>query len=636
MKVTPLTLWSDFDIDLFKVGKHYHLYEKMGAHVMTHEQTDGCYFCVYAPAADLVQLMGDFNDWQSDDYDLIPRTDGSGLWEGFIPGVGKGDLYKYKIRNAHSQIYFEKADPFARYAEHPPKTASVVWDDRFKWRDQQWLNQRASRNSLEAPFSIYEVHLGSWRKKHDHSPLSYIDLATELVTYVKQMGFTHVELMPIMEHPYDPSWGYQVTSYFAPTSRYGDPKMFKFLVEAFHKQNIGVILDWVPAHFPSDEFALANFDGSQVYEHPDRRKGFHPDWNSLIFNYERAEVRSFLISSAMFWLSEYHIDGLRVDAVASMIYLDYSRDEGAWEPNIDGGNEYLDAISLVKDGNSALYKEHPHIQMIAEESTAFPMVTKPVDQGGLGFGMKWMMGWMNDTLDYFSRDPIYRKFHQNDLTFSMMYAYSEQYVLPFSHDEVVHGKGSLLGKMPGDEWQKFANLRCMYAYMWSHPGNKLFFMGSELASYNEWDFNGQLEWGLLQYKPHRGIQKLVHQLNTIFTQFKAMYECNLRQEGFQWVDIQDAEKSVLSYLRKGTSAQDQLLVVANFSLSPYDAYRIGCTKHKAWNCILNTDDGDFYGSDYLKGKQKKKIKTENVAQHGFEQSVKLDIPPMSMMFFVPV
>ncbi|MBN4083003.1 1,4-alpha-glucan branching protein GlgB, partial [bacterium AH-315-A23] len=478
--VVEHSLFTDFDIDLFKSGKHFKLYEKFGAHITTVNGVEGTYFAVWAPSAKQVSVIGDFNHWVDEEFKLNVRWDASGIWEGFIPKVGKSNLYKYKIHSQHRGQVLEKADPYARRCEHPPKTASVVWNDEYTWEDKNWMKDRKKHNALDAPYSVYEVHLGSWKRKIDENRfLSYTELADGLVNYVKEMNFTHVEFMPIMEFPYDPSWGYQITGYFAPTSRFGYPEEFKLLVDKFHQNDIGVILDWVPSHFPEDAHGLGNFDGSHLYEHPDRSRGYHPDWKSLIFNYGRNEVQSFLISNALFWLDQYHIDGLRVDAVASMLFLDYSRGDGEWEPNIYGGKENLEAISFFKELNSTVYKSFPDVQTIAEESTAFPGVSKPTFMGGLGFGMKWMMGWMNDTLEYFGKDPIYRRHHQNEISFSLTYAFSENFMLPFSHDEVVYGKKSILGRMPGDEWQRFANLRLLYGYMFTHPGTKLLFMGSE-------------------------------------------------------------------------------------------------------------------------------------------------------------
>ncbi|MFM2395140.1 MAG: 1,4-alpha-glucan branching protein GlgB, partial [Bacteroidota bacterium] len=470
INVEPYSLFSDFDIYLFRNGKHYELYKKFGAHLMSFEGEEGCYFAVYAPAAFSVSVIGDFNGWIGDEHKLLPRWDESGIWEGFIPNISRGTLYKYSITSNNRGLKFDKIDPFAFHFQTPPYHSSIVWDLEYDWKDEEWIKKREAKNALNSPYSIYEVHLGSWKKHEDDNPFSYKLLKKELVTYVKEMGFTHVELMPVMEHPYDPSWGYQVTGYFAPTSRFGTPQDFMELVDEFHKSDIGVIMDWVPAHFPSDGHALSYYDGSHLYEHPDTRKGYHPDWKSLIFNFERNEIRSFLLSSALFWMEIYHSDSLRVDAVASMLYLDYSRKEGEWERNVYGGNEYLAAVSFIKDFNEAIYSKIKGVHTIAEESTAFAGVTHPVYAGGLGFGMKWMMGWMNDTISYFSKPPIYRKFHQDNITFSIVYSFSENFILPFSHDEVVHGKASMIYKMPGDEKEKFANLRALYGYMFTHPG----------------------------------------------------------------------------------------------------------------------------------------------------------------------
>jgi len=516
-EVIPHSLFTDFDIALFKAGKHYKLYEKFGSHILTLDTHEGTYFAVWAPSAKAVSVIGDFNYWKAGEHPLHVRWDESGIWEGFIPNVGKGSVYKYHIQSNANDVVTEKADPYARRCEHPPKTASIVWNDSYTWKDAKWMKKRKKNNALDAPYSVYEVHLGSWKKHMEEGRfLSYVELADELVNYVKEMNFSHVELMPVMEYPYDPSWGYQLTGYFAPTSRFGYPEEFKLLVDKLHQNDIGIILDWVPSHFPEDAHGLGNFDGSCVYEHPDRRKGFHPDWKSLIFNYGRNEVKSFLISNALFWLDQYHADGLRVDAVASMLFLDYSREEGEWEPNQFGGRENLEAIAFMKEMNEAVYSTFPDVQTIAEESTSFPMVSKPTSIGGLGFGMKWMMGWMHDTLQYFSKEAVYRKHHQNDLTFSMTYAFTENFMLPLSHDEVVYGKSSMLRKMPGDEWQQFANLRLLYSYMYTHPGANLLFQGAEFGQSEEWNFQQSLDWHLLQYDVHKGAQTLVKDLNTFY------------------------------------------------------------------------------------------------------------------------
>ena len=572
-KTKVYSRFTDFDISLFKAGKHYRLYEKFGAHMTTLDGENGTYFSVWAPGAKRVAVVGDFNFWQEDANALNVRWDESGIWEGFIPNVGKGSIYKYQIQSSINDVKTEKADPFARRCEHPPKTASVVWEDEFAWNDKKWMKNRKKKNALDAPFSVYEVHLGSWKKKKDQNRfLSYKELASELVDYVEEMNFTHVEFMPIMEYPYDPSWGYQLTGYFAPTSRFGYPEEFKYLVDAFHKKGIGVILDWVPSHFPSDDHGLGFFDGSHLYEHPDKRKGYHQDWKSLIFNYGRNEIKAFLISNALFWLDQYHADGIRVDAVASMLFLDYSREEGQWEPNELGGRENLDAIKFIKEMNAAVYEAFPDVQTIAEESTSFPKVSKPIYEGGLGFGMKWMMGWMHDTLAYFAKETVYRKHHQNDLTFSLNYAFTENFMLPLSHDEVVYGKKALADKMPGDEWQKFGNLRLLYSFMYTHPGAKLLFQGGEFGQTNEWDFNGSLEWTLLNFETHKGIQNLIKDLNSIYKTEAAFHQKQFSAEGFEWIDHGDHENSVISYIRKGVNEKDHIVVVLNLTQIPRENY----------------------------------------------------------------
>ncbi len=628
-KVVSHSLFTDFDIDLFKSGKHYRLYEKLGSHLVEVDGEAGTYFAVWAPSAKSVSVVGDFNYWLEGEHKLFVRWDGSGIWEGFIPGVSKGALYKYKIHSHHDDIKTEKADPFARYCEHPPKTASVVWDAKYNWKDKKWMESRKEKNALDQPFSVYEVHLGSWKRKNDNEFLSYKELAKDLVKYVKDMNFTHVEFMPVMEYPFDPSWGYQLTGYFAPTSRFGTPEEFKALVDEMHKNEIGVILDWVPSHFPEDAHGLGFFDGSNLYENPDRRKGYHPDWKSLIFNYGRNEVRAFLISNALFWLDQYHIDGLRVDAVASMLYLDYSREEGEWEPNIYGNNENLEAISFIRELNQEVYGNYPDVQTIAEESTSFSMVSKPVSIGGLGFGMKWMMGWMHDSLEYFKKEPIYRKHHQNDLTFSMTYAFTENFMLPFSHDEVVYGKQSLLYKMPGDEWQRFANLRLLYGYMFTHPGSNLLFMGGEFGQSSEWNFQYSLDWHLLQYDLHAGIQELVRDLNALYRNQPALHEKQFSPEGFQWIDYGDSENSVLTYIRKGHETKNDLIIACNFTPVPRENYRVGVPRNKQLKEILNTDAEKYAGSGIANGT----VKPSKEEWHGYKQSIEIDIPPLGMVVF---
>lgn len=628
----PHSFFSDFDLDLFVNGHHSQLYEKFGSHITKVNGIEGVYFSVYAPSARKVEVIGDFNYWNGHNHELNVRWDGTGIWEGFIPDINKGDLYKFRIYSHHDSQVRDKADPFARKYEVPPKTASVVWSDDYKWTDIQWRVDQANKDTLNSPMSIYELHIGSWKKRsNSHESLSYQELAKELLNYIVEMEFTHVEFLPVMEHPYYPSWGYLSTGYFAPSSRFGDPEDLKYLIEELHKAEIGVILDWVPAHFPSDDYALAEFDGSSLYEHPDQAKGFHPDWNSLIFNYERPQVRSFLLSSAQYWKKVFHADGLRVDAVASMLYLDYSRKDGEWTPNIYGGNEYLAAVDFLKDLNKVIYADDTGVQMIAEESTAFSGVTNPVHDGGLGFGLKWMMGWMNDTLEYFERDPIHRRFHHGDISRSLTYAFSENYVLPLSHDEVVHGKKSLVYKMPGDNWQQFANLRLLYVYMYGHPGQKLLFMGAEIAQTEEWDVDKQVQWHLLDYKPHQGVQQLVKDLNITYKNEKALTAINYHPDGFEWIDYQDFENSILVFLRK--SKDDHLLFILNFSPVPRDGYKIGVPNDiSSYKVHLNSDSSDYDGSDYL---TTSKVKVTNQSMHGREQSIQLDLPPLSGLILKP-
>ncbi|RNC88578.1 MAG: 1,4-alpha-glucan branching protein GlgB [Allomuricauda sp.] len=623
------SLFSEFDISLFKSGKHYRLFEKLGSHPIEVEGQEGTYFAVWAPTAKSVSVVGDFNYWSDEEHQLYVRWDESGIWEGFIPGVLKGSKYKYKIRSHNNDIITEKADPFARYCEKPPHTASIVWDDSYKWSDKKWMSERKDKNGLDKPYSVYEVHLGSWKRKNDNEFLSYADFAKELVDYVKEMGFTHVEFMPIMEYPYDPSWGYQLTGYFAPTSRFGDPAGFKALVDALHQNNIGVILDWVPSHFPEDAHGLGFFDGSHLYEHPDRRRGYHPDWKSLIFNYGRNEVRAFLISNAVFWLDQYHVDGLRVDAVASMLYLDYSREDGEWEPNMYGNNENLEAMSFLRELNEEVYKRFDGIQTIAEESTAFSGVSKPVHYGGLGFGMKWMMGWMHDTLEYFKKEPVYRKHHQNDITFSMTYAFTENFMLPFSHDEVVYGKQSLIYRMPGDEWQRFANLRLLYGYMFTHPGANLIFMGGEFGQTSEWNFQQSLDWHLTQYDLHSGIQEVLKDLNALYKKEPALYEKQFSQEGFEWIDYGDGENSVLTYIRKGHDAENDLIIACNMTPVPRENYRIGVPKTKQLKLLFNSDNTKYGGS----GIGKKTAKPSKTELHGRANSIVVDLPPLGVLVY---
>ncbi|MGB7392901.1 MAG: 1,4-alpha-glucan branching protein GlgB [Pricia sp.] len=629
-EVTVHSLFSEFDINLFKSGKHYRLYEKLGSHPIEVNGVRGTYFAVWAPSARSVSVVGNFNDWNEHEHLLHVRWDASGIWEGFIPNIGQGEIYKYKIHSNNHGVVTEKADPFARYCEQPPKTASVIWNADYDWKDKNWMDNRRAKNSLDTPFSVYEVHLGSWKRNADNTFFSYEQFAKDLVEYVDEMGFTHVEFMPIMEFPYDPSWGYQLTGYYAPTSRFGDPAGFKLLVDKLHQAGIGVILDWVPSHFPEDAHGLGFFDGSHLYEHPDRKKGYHPDWKSLIFNYGRNEVRAFLISNAIFWLDHYHADALRVDAVASMLYLDYSREEGEWEPNMYGNNEYLEALSFIREFNEAVYGNFPDVQTIAEESTAFTGVSKPVQYGGLGFGMKWMMGWMHDTLQYFKKEPIYRKHHQNDLTFSMTYAFTENFMLPFSHDEVVYGKQSLVYRMPGDEWQQFANLRLLFGYMFTHPGTKLIFQGGEYGQTGEWNFQQSLDWHLTQYEVHAGVQQLIKDLNKIYKKYPALYEKQFSPDGFQWIDYGDHENSVLTYIRRGHDTKNDLFIACNFTPIPRTKYKVGIPKdYGKIKEILNSDDKKYGGS----GMKTELTQLIEKPWHGREQSVELTIPPLSIVVF---
>ncbi|TDE01774.1 1,4-alpha-glucan branching protein GlgB [Flavobacterium hiemivividum] len=630
-KVITHSLFTDFDINLFKAGKHYRLYEKLGAHLIELDGVKGVYFAVWAPSAHSVSVVGDFNFWTQGEHLLQVRWDSSGIWEGFIPNVEKGTTYKYKIQSNNNGIVTEKADPFAFYCEKPPHTASVVWDLDYKWDDTKWMKNRQDHNGLDKPYSVYEVHLGSWKRHtEDNRFLTYLEFADDLVAYVKETGFTHVEFMPIMEYPYDPSWGYQLVGYFAPTSRFGTPQEFMVLVDKLHQAGIGVILDWVPSHFPDDAHGLGFFDGSNLFEHPDRKKGYHPDWKSLVFNYGRNEVRSFLISNALFWLQHYHADALRVDAVASMLYLDYSRNDGEWEPNIYGGRENLDTISFLKEFNEAVYSNFEGVQTIAEESTSFPMVSRPTSVGGLGFGMKWMMGWMHDTLEYFQKDTVYRKYHQNDLTFSSTYAFSENFMLPLSHDEVVYGKKSILGRMPGDEWQKFANLRLLYGYMFAHPGTKLLFMGCEFGQSAEWNFETSLDWHLNEYPYHDGVKKLITDLNKLYKTEAALYEKQFSPDGFEWINYSDHQNAVMSFIRKGINAKDDVVVVCNFTQVVRENYRIGIPRKGKLKEVFNSD-AKIYGGSGIKNAVKLTI--EATPYDGRDYSIALTLPPLAVVIF---
>jgi 1,4-alpha-glucan branching enzyme len=625
------TLLTDYDVSLFREGRHHRLYEKLGSHVINNQGRSGTYFALWAPNAQSVSVIGDFNSWKKESHHLGRRWDGSGIWEGFVPEVGAGEVYKYHV-TSKSGLGTDKGDPFAFRWETPPKTGSVVWDLGYDWRDSSWMREREKDNALASPISVYEVHLGSWRRvpEDGNRYLTYREIASYLPDYASEMGFTHVEFLPLTEHPFYGSWGYQTTGYFAPTSRYGSPQDLMFLIDELHRRGIGVLLDWVPSHFPTDEHGLAFFDGTHLFEHEDPRRGFHPHWRTSIFNYGRREVRSFLTSSALFWLDRFHADGLRVDGVASMLYLDYGRKDGEWIPNENGGNENLEAVSFLKELNETAYREYPDIQMIAEESTAWPMVSRPTYLGGLGFGLKWDMGWMHDTLDYFSKDPAHRKYHQNQLTFSMWYAFTENFVLPLSHDEVVYGKGSLLNKMPGDTWQKFANLRLLLAYQFLHPGKKLLFMGDELAQWNEWYHEASLDWDLLQHPPHKGIQRLVKDLNEVYRAKPALHELDCDPAGFQWVATDDVENSVLAFVRKGADSGRSVLAVCNFTPVPRYDYTVGVPNPGLWKEILNSDAREYGGSGL--GNPGGRT-AESVRWHGRDYSVSITLPPLAAVLF---
>ncbi len=626
-----MTLFTDHDIYLFKQGSHFKLHDKLGSHITTVDGVEGTYFAVWAPNAEKVSVMGDFNQWNKESHPLKVREDSSGIWEGFIPGLSKGAAYKYHLVSRYNSYRVEKGDPYAFHWECPPKTASVVWDLSYKWGDGEWMENRYKANALDAPMAIYEVHLGSWRRVPEEGNrfLTYREMAPYLVNYVREMGFTHVELLPVMEHPFYGSWGYQTVGYFAPTARYGTPQDFMYLIDQLHQNGIGIILDWVPSHFPGNEYGLVYFDGTHLYEHADPKKGFHPEWKSYIFNHGRNEVRAFLISNALFWLDRYHVDGLRVDAVASMLYLDYARSEGEWVPNVFGGRESIEAISFIKRFNEAVYGDYPDVQTFAEESTAWPMVSRPVYVGGLGFGMKWNMGWMHDTLEYFSKDPLYRKYHHNQLTFSLWYAFFENFILPLSHDEVTYGKGALIGKMPGDEWQKSANLRLLFGYMYGHPGKKLMFMGAEFGQWREWYHEESLEWYVLQYPSHQGVQRWVKDLNRFYRTEPVMYELDFGQEGFEWIDCHDWEGSIISFLKKGKSTDALILVVCNFTPVPRHNYRIGVPRGGFWRDVLNSDAKNYGGSGHgnFGG-----VEATPVPSHGKPHSLSLTLPPLSVLF----
>ena len=624
------SLLTDHDIYLFREGTHSRLYENMGSHVIQKEGVDGTHFAVWAPNASRVSVIGDFNGWKAGSHALLQFWDGSGIWEGFIPGVAHGDVYKYHIESA--EVSQDKGDPFAFFWEAPPRTASIVWDISWEWTDSNWTGARKETAGPAAPMSIYEMHLGSWRRPPEAGGefLYYRDMAGPLVEYIRETGFTHVEFLPVMEHPFYGSWGYQTLGYFAPTGRYGKPQDLMYLINELHEAGIGVLLDWVPSYFPADIHGLARFDGTFLYEHMDPRLGFHPDWKTSIFNYGRNEVRSFLASSANFWIDRYHADGLRVDAVASMLYLDYSRKAGEWLPNRFGGRENLEAIELIKQMNQNLHDQNEGVLTMAEESTAWPMVTRPAEVGGLGFDYKWNMGWMHDTLAYMSTDPVYRSYHHDKLTFSIWYAFSENFALPLSHDEVVHGKGSLIGKMPGDDWQKFANLRLLYGYMYGHPGKKILFMGNEFGQWSEWNHDASLDWHLTEFPAHRGLQRWVQDLNGIYRNEPALHQMDTRQEGFRWVDFRDRGNSVISFLRLDSGQTDQVLVVCNFTPVPRHNYRVGVPAGGCWQEVLNSDAVTYGGAGQgnMGG-----VDSGPIPYHGYDNSISIVVPPLGVVFF---
>ena len=626
------SLFTDEDIRNFQNGTHYSLYQLFGNKQIEVLGTPGTYFAVWAPNATAVMVKGNFNDWNNESHILKVRQDRSGIWEGFIPGVLQGEVYKYHIHGFNG-VALDKSDPYAHYWERRPLTASITWQTHYPWKDSQWMKQRKIKNRTDQPFSVYEVHLASWMrpdKNNEDSYNSYIQLIDLLVPYVKEMGFTHVEFMPVMEYPFDGSWGYQGVGFFAPTSRFGNPQEFAALVEAFHMAEIGVILDWVPSHFPNDAHGLYMFDGAHTYEYADSRKGFHPDWNSYIFNYKKAEVKSFLISSARFWCDQFHIDGLRVDAVSSILRLDYSRKEGEWEPNEFGGNGNIEAIAFIKDLNETLYRDFPDIQTIAEEASDWPGISKPTFMEGLGFGMKWMMGWMHDTLNYFKLDPLFRSAHQDSFTFSMMYFYDESFMLPLSHDEVVHGKSPLIYKMPGDDWQKFANLRHLFTYMFTHPGAKLLFMGNEFAATREWNYASELPWDLLSIISHAGMRKAVQALNKLYRNYPSLYEFQFDPRGFQWVEINKKQEGVIAFKRKGLIPENDVLVVMNMTPVPRYQFPIYVQHKKNWKEIFNSDAKIYWGAGDLNNST---ITTTPKDENGEWHQLLLDLPALSALVF---
>ena len=624
-----ISLLNEDDLYLFNQGSHFRLYEKLGAHLIAGENT-GTYFAVWAPDAEQVFVLGDFNQWHRDSHALMPKGQ-SGIWEGFFPDMGKGALYKYRIVSRFNGYRVDKADPLSIFNEVPPKTASIVWDLDYTWGDREWMAGRHQRNRLDKPMAIYEMHLGSWRRieQEGNRSLSYRELAPQLADYLQKLDYTHVEFMPVMDHPFFGSWGYQITGFFAPSGNFGTPQDLMYLIDYLHQRGIGVILDWVPSHFPSDEHGPAFFDGTHLYEHADSRQGYHPEWNSFIFNYGRNEVRSFLISNALFWLDRYHADGLRVDAVASMLYLDYARKDGEWVPNKYGGRENIDAIDFLRRLNAAVYEHFPDTQTIAEESTDWPMVSRPTYVGGLGFGLKWDMGWMHDTLQYMCKEPVHRRYHQDKLTFRMLYAFHENFVLPLSHDEVVYGKGSLLGKMSGDDWQKFANLRALYGYMYAQPAKKLLFMGGEFGQWREWSHDGSLDWDLVDYPLHSGVQQWIRDLNRLYRSEPALHELDCEPAGFEWIDCGDAESSVVSLIRKGKSTANLVLMVCNFTPVPRQEYRIGAPHGGFWREALNSDATEYGGSGMG---NRGGVDADPWPQHGRPFSLALTLPPLSVLF----
>ncbi|MDX1590674.1 MAG: 1,4-alpha-glucan branching protein GlgB [Balneolaceae bacterium] len=626
------TLISDFDLQLWGEGNHHHAYQLMGAHPKTVDGVEGTHFVVSAPSAGRVSVIGSFNNWDGRIHGMRKYHD-QGIWETFIPHVAPGDLYKYEIKSHMTDSPLKKADPYATYSEMRPGTASKVFVESYEWGDKKWMDNRQDHQHFNRPVSIYEIHAGSWKRKVGESPgfLSYRELADELVPYMSKMGFTHVELMPVAEHPYDPSWGYQITGYFAPTSRFGNPDDFRYFVDACHQAGIGVILDWVPAHFTKDDHGLRRFDGTALYEHEDPRLGEHTDWGTCIFNYGRTEVMNFLISNAVYWADEFHIDGLRVDAVASMLYLDYSRKEGEWVPNQYGGRENLEAIHFLRRFNEVLHDYYPGILTFAEESTSWQGVSRPTSSGGLGFDFKWNMGWMNDTLAYMEKDPVYRKYHQDQLSFSLIYAFSEQFILPLSHDEVVHMKRSLLSKMPGDDWQKFANLRLLYTYMYGHPGKKLLFMGDEIGQWSEWTEAHSIDWHLLQWENHEGIQNLVKDLNRLYVHEPASHEIDSSWEGFEWIDISDADNSLLSFVRRGRNPDDFLVFLLNFTPSVHRGYKFGVPKACKYNVLLNSDSQHYGGSNA----GPTEVQGHEGPWHSQPNHIIVDVPPLAGMVLKP-